>query len=92
MDDNTRARVDSGATQPAAPATEPVYTKTNAELYRNGARHEVWRITAVDGSLIAEDIASDHDMTWLRDYHEHLHLGDTAATNIADRRRHGLER
>jgi hypothetical protein len=72
--------------RPSGPSRDRSYTRTEAELYRNAEGHEVWRITdADDATVIAEDVSSDHDMQWLRDYHEHLHLGDAEATSIADR-------
>jgi hypothetical protein len=51
----------------------PRFTKTETELYRNADGHEVWRITRPDGSLVAEDVASDYDMSWFREKEEGLH-------------------
>ena len=58
------------AREDPAPKDRASHRDTHAELYRNSDGHEVWRITDGEGTLIAEDVASDHDMTWLREQHE----------------------
>jgi hypothetical protein len=87
--DEADSRLRSG---PHRSPAERSYTRTETELYRNAQGHEVWRITDADGTVIAHDISSDHDMQWMRDYHEHAHLGDNEAAAIADRREHEAPR
>jgi hypothetical protein len=61
----------SGMSVPGTPCKGQDGTSVKRELYRNADGHEVWRIyeERADGSflILHEDVASDHDMTWLMD-------------------------
>jgi len=42
-------------------------TGRNADLYRNDEGHEVWIIKDADGTVVSENVQSDHDARWLVD-------------------------
>ena len=45
--------------------TETTPTGRTTDLYRNDEGHEVWIIREADGTIVAEDVESDHDAEWI---------------------------